>query len=244
MANQNAEAKTLSDRTLFRYMIALSQVWEWCKLREETEGDNPFSGQVKKGRNNPKANAPWSDDAIKAYFAAHPDRSTKGKPDPFYWVPRIGFLSGMRLNEICSLTAADIVKWDGVWCFDIKKGKTPAATRAVPIHSALIPIIKLAPKGGYLFADLVPGGKDKKRGAQIGKQLGRAFKTIPGSSTFHAFRKNATGFFERGRVRESEAAQILGHGKSNVTYGVYSPHGIPIALRQEIVELIKLPKGA
>jgi len=238
------DAKPLSDRTLFRYMTSLGQLWDWAKLREEVEGDNPFNGQVKKGENDRNANAPWTDDAITAYFAAHPDQSKKGKPDPFFWLPRIALLSGMRLDEICSLTAADIEVGDCVKCFDIKRGKTNSAERAVPIHDALLPFLELAPKSGYLFPALIVGGKDKKRSAQIGKQLGRRFAAIPGASTFHAFRKNVAGTFERNRVRESEAAQILGHGKKGITYKIYSPHGIPIALRKQLVDLLSLPEGA
>lgn len=238
------EAKPLSDRTLFRYMTALGQLWDWAKRREEVEGDDPFEGQVKKGENDPNANAPWSDDAITAYFAAHQDGSKKGKPDPFYWLPRIALLSGMRLDEICSLTVADLEQGDGIKCFDIKRGKTNSAERAIPIHDELRPFLQLVPKSGFLFPDLIPGGKDKKRSAQIGKQLGRRFKAIPGASTFHAFRKNVTGTFERNRVPESEAAQIIGHGKKGITYKIYSPHGIPITLRKQLVDLLALPRGA
>ncbi len=235
--------RPLSDRTLFRYRLALSQLWSWAKGRDEVQGDDPFEHLAKKGRNDENANAPWSDDAIKAYFAAHPDGSKKGKPDPFYWLPRIALLSGMRLDEICSLKVADLIEGEGVKCFDIKDGKTSAATRAVPIHDALLPFLDLVPKEGYLFPDLIPGGKDKKRSAQIGKRLGRRFAATPGGSTFHAFRKNVAGTFERNRIPESEAAQILGHGKKGITYKVYSPHGIPMAQRKALVGLLALPVG-
>jgi integrase len=238
------DAKPLSDRTLFRYMTSLGQLWDWAERRGEVTGRNPFNGQVKKGENDRYANAPWSDDAIRAYFAAHSDQSKRGKPDPFFWLPRIALLSGMRLDEICSLTAADIVVGEGIKCFDIKRGKTNSAERAVPIHNALLPFLEVVPKSGYLFPDLIPGGKDKKRSAQIGKQLGRRFAAIPGGSTFHAFRKNVAGAFERNRVPESEAAQILGHGKKGITYKIYSPHGIPITLRKQLVDLLVLPIGA
>ena len=236
--------RPLSSRTLFRYRLALSQLWSWAKARGEVAGDDPFEHLAKKGRNDENANAPWSDDAIRAYFAAHPDGSKKGKPDPFYWLPRIALLSGMRLDEICSLRVADLIDGDGVKCFDIKEGKTSAATRAVPIHDDLLPFLELPPKDGYLFPDLIPGGKDKKRSAQIGKRLGRRFAATPGGSTFHAFRKNVAGTFERNRIPESEAAQILGHGKKGITYRVYSPHGIPMAQRKALVDLLSLPKGA
>lgn len=237
------DIKPMADRTLFRYMIALDQVWEWAKGRDEVEGDSPFSGQAKKGKNAEDANAPWSDEAIVAYFKAHPDSSKPGKPDPLYWLPRIALLSGMRLDEICSLTRADILEGDGVPCFDIKAAKSSAGVRAVPIHRQLRPFLKVAPKAGALFPDLVPGGTDKKLSAHIGKRLGRRFKVV-GGSTFHAFRKNVAGIFERHRVLETEAAQILGHGKKGITYGIYSPHGIPIKLRQKLIHLLDLPDGA
>ena len=233
--------RPLSDRTLFRYRLALSQLWAWAKGRDEVAADDPFEHLAKKGKNDENANAPWSDDAIKAYFAAHPDGSKKGKPDPFYWLPRIALLSGMRLDEICSLRVADLIDGDGVLCFDVKDGKTSAATRAVPIHDDLLPLLDLVPKEGYLFPDLIPGGKDKKRSAQIGKRLGRRFASTPGGSTFHAFRKNVAGTFERNRIPESEAAQIVGHGKKGITYKVYSPHGIPMRQRKALVDLLSLP---
>jgi integrase len=236
--------RPLSDRTLFRYRLALSQLWAWAKGRDEVAGDDPFEHLAKKGKNDENANAPWSDDAIKAYFAAHPDGSKKGKPDPFFWLPRIALLSGMRLNEICSLRVADLIDGDGVKCFDIKDGKTSAATRAVPIHDDLLPFLDVVPKDGYVFPDLIPGGKDKKRSAQIGKRLGRRFAATPGGSTFHAFRKNVAGTFERHRIPQSEAAQILGHGKQGITYKVYSPHGIPMAQRKALVDMLALPEGA
>lgn len=236
--------RPLSDRTLFRYRLALSQLWAWAKGRDEVAGDDPFEHLAKKGRNDENANAPWSDDAIRAYFTLHPDSSKKGRPDPFFWLPRIALLSGMRLDEICSLRVSDLIEGDGVRCFDVKDGKTSAATRAIPIHDDLLQFLEIVPKEGYLFPDLIPGGKDKKRSAQIGKRLGRRFAGIPGGSTFHAFRKNVAGAFERSRVPESEAAQILGHGKKGITYKVYSPHGIPMPQRKALVDLLSLPEGA
>lgn len=234
----------LSDRTLFRYMSALAELWDWAHRREEVSGDNPFRGQIKKGAARRDANAPWTDDAIKAYFVAHPDKSKEGKPDPFFWLPRIALLTGMRLDEICSLAVAGVVEGDGVKCFDIKRGKTNSAERAVPIHDALLPLLKLLPKTGHVFPELEPGGPDKKRSWHIGKRLGRRFAKIDGASTFHAFRKNVTSTFERERVPETEAAQIVGHGRKGITYRIYSPHGIPIAQRKQLIDLLRLPHGA
>lgn len=72
----------------------------------------------------------------------------------------------------------------------------------------------------------IQGGRTRSRSAQIGKRLGRRFAAIRGGSTFHAFRRTVAGTFERNRIPESEAAQIVGHGKKGITYKVYSPHGM------------------
>ena len=40
---------------------------------------------------------------------------------------------------------------------------------------------------------------------------------------------------------ESEAAQILGHGKKGIIYQICSPHAIPIALRKQLVDLLSIP---
>lgn len=242
-----AEGVRLTDRTLFRYMVALSQVWEWASKRDEVTGKNPFSGQLTKGAGSGKsdaANTPWTDAAIKAYFSAHPDASSKGAPDPMHWVPRIALLSGMRLEEICGLEADQLTKIDGVLCFDIRKGKTETSVRPVPVHTRLLPLLKVAPQSGFVFPNLKPGGPDEKRSWNLGKQLGRTFRSIPGGSTFHGFRKTVAQSFERAGVAETSAALILGHRRNDITYGIYSPHGLRMAQRKEIVDGLRLPKGA
>ena len=68
-------------------------------------------------------------------------------PDPAfperYWIPLIGMLSGLRLNEISPLYLDEIKEIDGITCFDInndqdKMLKTRSSKRMVPIHPALI----------------------------------------------------------------------------------------------------------
>ena len=148
----------------------------------------------------------------------------------------------MRLNEICSIEIRDIKEAEGVRYFDVPKGKTESSVRVVPVHHALAPLIDdLAPERGHLFPLLKPATIDGKRGAQIGKVLGRRFKRIEGGSTFHGFRKNVAEAFERARVPETEAAQILGHKKAGMTYGVYSPRGLTIAQKRDLIHLLSLP---
>lgn len=133
-------------------------------------------------------------------LGGYDDAGSIGRPDPIYWLPRIAPLSGMRLNEICSLEAVNICEAEGVRYFDITAGKTESSVRVVPIHAALDPFLAFAPPKGYLFADLRPSKLDGKRGAGIGKTLGRRFKLVVGHSTFHAFREHVAQTFERHRA--------------------------------------------
>ncbi len=61
-----------------------------------------------------------------------------------FWVPIIALFSGMRLNEICQLTVDDFDEDDGVPVIliredddEIKRLKTKAAARSLPVHPQL-----------------------------------------------------------------------------------------------------------
>ncbi|BCP52688.1 hypothetical protein K32_13050 [Kaistia sp. 32K] len=241
--SEKLDGERISGRTITRFASDLAALWEWATKQGEVTGPNPFAGQRMESKVRKGANAPWPVDALRDLLRGYDDVGSLGRPDPIYWLPRIALLSGMRLNEICSLEAVNICEAEGVRYFDITAGKTESSVRVVPIHAALDPFLALAPINGYLFADLRPSKLDGKRGASIGKTLGRRFKLIPGHSTFHAFRKNVAQTFERHRIPDTEAAQILGHKKAGMTYGVYSPNGLEIDQKRDLIGLLVLPEG-
>jgi integrase len=236
------DGERISGRTIARYASDLAALWDWSVKQGEVSGTNPFAGQRVESRTRKGANAPWPVDAIRTLLGGYDEAGSAGRPDPIYWLPRIALLSGMRLNEICSLEAVNLCEVEGVRYFDITAGKTESSVRVVPIHAALDPFLALAPSKGYLFADLKASKLDGKRGAGVGKILGRRFKAISGHSTFHAFRKNVAQTFERHRIPDTEAAQILGHKKAGMTYGVYSPNGLLIDQKRDLIELLALPE--
>lgn len=240
---RKSKASRITNRTLVRYASALAQLWEWARGRDEVDGPSPFVAPKARKRAGTKstANAPWSEVAVRAYLGGFDDPSKEGAPDPEYWLPRVALLTGMRLGEICALERDDVMTAEGVPYFDIPKGKAEGSVRVVPIHPDLTKFLALAPKRGYLFPHLTPGGPDQKRSWNIGKVLGRRFKAVEGSSTFHGFRKNVAEAFERLRVPESEASQIIGHKKAGMTYGVYSPNGLTIQQKADLIAKLGLP---
>ncbi len=155
--------------------------------------------------------------------------------------------TGMRLAEIAQLSAQEsIVTVDGVECLKVKEdAKTKAGSgRLVPIANSLAVRVSLqqlptppAPKLDKKTNKLVP-----YEAQDVGKRFGR-LKTKLGygkQHVFHSIRKTAATVFEQAGVPEGVTADIIGHEKQTMTYGLYSG-GTSVKQRHEaIVEFEKL----
>lgn len=256
------KGRGLSNRTLNRYSRSLAKVWRWAKKRGEVSGDNPFEGlALPEAKTQDTGFLPFSVDQLNAIFAIPADSLGSAYAHEVYWVPRIAVFSGMRVNEICSLSRDDVRQKDGVWYFDITKAKSDAGVRPVPIHSALLELglIDALPTEGSAFPALKPGGPDGKlswyfvkRFTELRRRAGAVKKDAKNSKdrlSFHSFRKNVVRCLELARVPQTDAAEIVGHEKAGLTYRVYNPEGLTMRHRQEIVEKIaysglKLPEPA
>jgi site-specific recombinase XerD len=155
--------------------------------------------------------------------------------------------TGMRLAEIAQLSAQEsIVTVDGIECLKVKEdAKTKAGSgRLVPIAKTLADRVSLeelpeppAPKLDKKTNKLVA-----YEAQDVGKRFGR-LKTKMGygkQHVFHSIRKTAATVFEQAGVPEGVTADIIGHEKQTMTYGLYSG-GTSIKQRQEaILEFEKL----
>jgi integrase len=118
------------------------------------------------------------------------------------------------------------VTHQGVKCFyvDEKAAKTGAGIRYVPVADEV--------KHIALF---------KRNANALGKKFGRTKAKIVGddrTKVFHSIRKNVTTLLERGGISEGVAADLIGHEKKTMTYGVYSG-GSSIQQLQEAVSVIR-----
>ena len=136
----------------------------------------------------------------------------------------IAAYTGARIEELCSLKKADI---DSTFStFRIPDSKTAAGIRTVPIHRSLKPIIKKLVQTStddYLISGLT-FNKYGDRSNAIGKRFGRLKKSLGHSDryVFHSIRKTFTTQLEDKGVSENLAADIVGHEKPRITYGLYS----------------------
>ena len=150
--------------------------------------------------------------------------------------------TGARIEELSSLKVSDIVKVDGVNCLNIRDAKTEAGNREVPIHPSITKLIKQLIKetgDGYLLSGLT-FNKYMQRSNAIGKRFGH-MKTAQGfgkGHVFHCFRNTVATQLENAGVPEGVAADIVGHEKKTMTYGLYSG-GTSAKKKLEAIKTVK-----
>src|SRR5262249_2566450 len=141
-----------------------------ARNRGRFQGENPFEDQRRKAAGEKRE--AFADAEIAQLFAALPVEVSPRKHSPesaLPWAVRIAAYTGMRLEEIAQLTAADVQTRGSnggtVVVFDIHNGdtahhlKNDSSARAIPVHSELVragllDYIKALPKDGLLFPGL------------------------------------------------------------------------------------------
>ena len=231
--------KGLSDATRNRHAATLQALWDWASERGYAEGRNPFEGHRTRLRAgvNVKGYRPWEPEELTKLLNPGPKRADLRE------IMLVAMFSGMRLDEIAGLTWGNLRAVDGVPIFDITDAKTPAGERQVPVHPNLSWLLSRSRGGGHdrIWPTFNPEGPGKKAGADAGKEFTR-FKQSLGfmdrAKAFHSFRKNAVAQWESMSVPESEVAQIVGHEKKGITFGVYGRR-VSIRRKAEVVALLR-----
>lgn len=136
----------------------------------------------------------------------------------------IAAYTGARIEEICSLKKNCVDLADKF--VTIEDAKTEAGNREVPIHSSILKVIKRLMQNStneFVFCNLTPN-KYQDRSNAIGKRFGRLKKELGFGKhhVFHSIRKTFTTELERAGIGENVAADIVGHEKQTMTYGLYS----------------------
>jgi len=168
------------------------------------------------------------------------DAATERKDAELADLITLGAFTGARIEELCSLKTEDV----GAASFHIRDAKTQAGLREVPIHSTLTPLVlrlKEASTDGHLLAGLTLN-KYGDRSNAIGKRFGR-LKTALGygpQHVFHSLRKTLVTLLEDAGVSENLAADIVGHEKPRITYGLYSG-GASLKTKAEALARVQYP---
>lgn len=151
----------------------------------------------------------------------------------------LGAYTGARIESLCALTLE--TSKDGVLMFD---DKTDAGERQVPVHPKLRTLVKRLRKDstdGHLIPSTA-AGKYGVRSDPLSKRFGRLKTSLgfgPGH-VFHSIRKTVSTLMEQAGVPEGVAADILGHDKKTMTYGLYSA-GSSMKQKADALAMVKYP---
>jgi integrase len=140
---------------------------------------------------------------------------------------KIAAYSGARIEGVAQLRVNGILTDpDTKIRFMCMTDKSAAGDRHVPIHPAIASLIDAlirdADRDGYLIHSTARN-KYGERSQPLGKRFGR-LKTelgFDGRYVFHSIRKTVANQFENALCPEGVAADIIGHVKPSLTYGLY-----------------------
>ncbi|HBY6014456.1 TPA: site-specific integrase [Klebsiella pneumoniae] len=239
-------------QTIQNYISALAQIWDLARNRyHDAPQDNPWRGHGLESKSSKVSYEVFEPGELAKVFAA------MDGDEEMQNVTLIGMYSGMRLNEICSLRAANIQEIDGVLCFEVTEGKTRSAARIIPVHSLITPLVlslREKPHNGFLFyrASMIDRA-DGKRSTWHSQRFTRAKRKALGEEgterkVYHSLRHEVAQQLDRNQVPEDRIALLLGHERgSTESFKTYSKNAASPAELRQYIELIRYPeieKGA
>lgn len=150
---------------------------------------------------------------------------------------RLAMYTGARIEELCALKVENC----SVEVLSITDSKTEAGIRQVPVHSELQDVVRRLmanSQDGYLLSGLT-FNKYGDRSNAIGKRFGRLKQVLgfPEKKVFHSIRKTVVTLLEDAGVSENLTADIVGHEKPRITYGLYSG-GHSLLSKKQAIEKI------
>jgi integrase len=248
-----------ANRTTNNYATTLAGVFKSAANRGRFTGNSPFADQKPKAGG--ESYEAFTTGDLQTLFDSLPREiePTKHTPETALpWVSLIAAYTGMRLEEIAQLKVCDIrnegANGSTVTVIDIHNGgsntlKNESSARLVPMHSALVragllDYAKGLAEGSLLFPGLT---RRTSKGGKIGARLGELFRKRLESLglkrerlCFHSFRHTVAGALEAAAVSQTDAARVLGHTISGMSYGTYSS-GPGLKWLATVVEEIAYP---
>lgn len=226
--------------------------FRWAKSEEALIAINPAEDIRIIAEKRPKgerARRPFEQAELKQLFssplftgsASSHRRFTEGDKmikDAKFWIPIIGFYSGMRLAEIVQLYLRDVslegpvpyfdVNENNVSSADIKHVKSDAGVRKVPIHPDILVLgfadfwkkkSKFGKPTTRLFSE-VKYGSDGSASTEFSKFFARLMDRVglpDPKLTFHSFRHGFSDALRNAEVPRYTIDKITGHSDGSVS---------------------------
>ncbi|MEE9301100.1 MAG: tyrosine-type recombinase/integrase [Alphaproteobacteria bacterium] len=226
----------LTPKTVQRILSALRGYWRYLQsIGVAGEDHEPFSklDVVRQNkRTEPRsARQPFEPADVVKLLDAAIRRGDESLAD----LIRLGMWTGCRIEELCALKVADVAGDH----FSVGDAKTKAGWRDVPIHPKLAQtMVRLIEdsKAGHVLSGLTIN-KYGDRSNGIGKRFGRLKSELSFGPqlVFHSIRKTVVTILENAGVPENVVADIVGHEKTTMTYGLYSG-GVSLAVKRQALD--------
>jgi integrase len=235
----------VSAATVQREVTGIRSFWAYLRSRDQVSADapDPFANlrYRTKGKDAAKAKRKgFTPSEVSKLYAA----ALAAKDQDLADLIQLAAYTGARREELCALQIESIER--GWITVEEGEAKSEAGGRDVPIHSRIASTIRRLSggrKSGFLFAHL---DEDRygNRGDAIGKRFGRLKADMghPATKTFHSIRHTVTAMLEAAHVPENLSADIVGHKKSTMTYGLYSGRGATRELLPGAIRKLRYPR--
>ena len=235
-------------QTISNYLSGLSAIWNHAEysMEEELPSGNPFKGHNLKPKATVRHYDQFTRADVEAIFSA-----TEDNRGIYYVLPRLGFYTGARIDELCSLKVTDIIQRQGIWCLAIREGKNSNATREVPLHpeikQGVLDQLRDGKASGreYLFAEAeATKRRDGKKSPKFSQWFSRLINKILSKGDrnicFHSFRTTAITIMGDAGQREEIIVWVTGHERGLTTANRVYNRGPTFKTRLEAVETIQL----
>lgn len=230
--------------SLYRILKSCKSLWNYLRKSStiELERADPFAGILSlvasKVTRNRQGRVAWDPVDIARIYQAALDKQDQPLAD----IIALGAYTGARIDELGSLKVSDVTTRGSLMITD---SKTKAGIREIPLHPELLALVARL-KSDATTEYLIPAKADNQydhRGDVLGKRFGRLKKSMgfmEGSQVFHSIRKTLITLMENAGVSEGVAADIVGHEKQTMTYGLYSM-GFGLEVKRAALSSIQYP---
>lgn len=234
----------LAPKSVQRIVSGLRSYWRYMQSAEVLAGDNrPFDNldlghHAKRNKNGAVLRQPFQPADVPRLVQGALARGDGELAD----LIRLGMWTGCRIEELCGLKIMDVDLAGS--SFRVVAAKSDAGVREVPIHAELQPVMtRLIGKRstGYVLEGLTLS-KHGDRSNALGKRFGK-LRTVMGfgpAFVFHSIRRTVVTLLENAGVSENVTADLVGHEKPRITYGLYSG-GATLQVKRAALALLSYP---
>ena len=234
-----------SQSSVSKIKTFLSKYWKYLQQRDYVSRDHkPFTDiELPKTLKPRQQREAYTDDEV-TLILEHLHRK---QDNALTAITTLAMYTGARISELAGLRVDNVVTVDGITCLQIEESKTNAGNRSVPVHpkiQELVQTLVTDSTDGYLVSGVKSKGGKDRRADVLGKRYGRLVRNgcqLPTTKVFHCFRNTAATKLESAGVPENIAADIVGHDKATMTYGLYSG-GTSTQQKFDAVKSIKYKK--